>query len=729
VHRRTASHSVKVRPYGQREVNRRVLKIVSEISKSGGILAGGVIRTIHAYLKLRTFGAKLPCLLLIWISLVGGFSQVATAKDVASHYALVVGNGAYRAAHLATPAVDAAAVARQLKTQGYDVALLRDATGTQLRAATADFKHRLQRGQVGFFYYSGRFLTATGETHLLGTDFVAGAGEAASAVSVGSIVTSMATAGRRISNVVVLHLQGEGSPVSVAAPSNFSITTVHGDTVAQGAPALSSFAAAFLAELGTPDQRVETVFRNVRAALEESGRPIVRNVSSVGAEVTLAPSPGSWQNLAYATRGIRVSSADRRPAKPAGNAGTAEESRGIKIADSTPTFEFSPKFERDLWAIIKNSQNAADFEAYLDVFPKGAFAAEAKKRLTKLRADKAEKAPATPKAAAPPKAAEKIELIWKRYEAVKNLELRAEPDAKAKVVGSLERGKQILVVGRIAGRDWYKVNLKAGQFAYAARSLLRAPAAPAQKAPPRKAPVNTAESFQDCPECPEMVRIVAGQFKMGSTTGDRSERPVRSVRIAKSFAIGKYEVTVAQWQACVKSGGCTYSPSLGKAKPNDPVRKLSWSDVMRYVAWLRKKTGQRYRLPTEAEWEYAARAGSESLYWWGDRMAPGLADCKKCDPSWNRKLPQSVGRDKANPFGLHGVAGGVWEWTADCWHNNYASAPADGRAWDAADCRSRVLRGGSWRNDANYARAASRLKYDFDVRYSTNGFRVARELR
>ena len=653
------------------------------------------------------------------------------AMDAASHHALVVGNSTYGADRLATPAVDAAAVARHLKTQGYDVALLRNATGDQLRAATAAFKRRLKRGRIGLFYYAGRFLTTSGANYLLGTDFDTGAGEAvpAAAVPVGAIVTSMAAAGRQNSNVVVLDLQGEGGPVPVAAPANFLVATIHGGPAAKGGPALSSFAATFLAELGTSDQPVETVFRNVRSALGKrpNGHPIVRSASSLNAAVTLVPSARTRAKLAYATRGIRVTNADRRPAKPARDAGATAPSRGLKIADSSPAFEFSPKFEKDLWSIIKNSQNAADFEAYLDVFPKGLFAAEAKKRLSDLRGNAPKKTPR--KQAAPQEKAEKIELIWKRFEAVSSLKLRAKPDTKAKVVGTLDRGKEILVVGRVAGSDWYKVSLKAGKFAYAARTLLRNTPAAAQKSPPRKAPVAAADTFRDCPECPEMVRIAAGQFKMGSSTGDSSERPVRTVRILKPFAIGKYEITIAQWQACVKGGGCTYTPSLGKAKPNDPVRKLSWSDVKRYVGWLGKKTGQRYRLPTEAEWEYAARAGSNSLYWWGDRMAPGLADCKKCDPSWNRKLPQSVGRDKANPFGLHGVAGGVWEWTADCWHNNYAAAPSDGRAWDAADCRGRVLRGGSWRNDATYARAASRLRYDFDVRYSTNGFRVARDLR
>ena len=683
-----------------------------------------------AYPKLTSGWLKLSYALLCTLCLIAGASRAAMATDINSRHALVVGNDDYVTGRLVTPAVDTAAVAQHLKTQGFDVDLLHDATGDQLRAATAAFKRRLKGGRIGLFYYSGRFLTASGENYLLGTDFRMADAVPATAVSVGAIVTSMAAAGERASNVVVLDLKGAGGPVPAAAPANFLVATIHGAATAPVASALSPFAAAFLAELGTPDQPVESIFRNVQSALAKSpdGGPAFRSVSSLGASATLAPSRGPHANLAYATRGIRVSSADRRPAGSAGEVGTTGPGRGLKIADSSPKFEFSPKFEQDLWAIIKNSQNAADFEAYLDVFPKGIYAGEARKRLSELRGGNSKKAPAAAKATPPQQKAEKIELIWKRFEAVNALNLRAQPDTKAEIVGSLDRGKPILVVGRVAGSDWYKVSLSGGQFAYAETAALR-PRAAVQEAPPKKAPVAAADSFRDCPECPEMVRVAAGQFKMGSSAGDRTEKPVRTVRILKPFAIGKYEVTIAQWQACVKDGGCKYTPSLGKAKPNDPVRKLSWSDAMRYVAWLVKKTGQKYRLPTEAEWEYAARAGSDSRYWWGDRMAPGVADCKKCDPSWNRKLPQSVGRDKANPFGLHGVAGGVWEWTADCWHNNYASAPSDGRAWDAADCRGRVLRGGSWRNDANYARSSSRLKYDFDVRYSTNGFRVARELR
>jgi formylglycine-generating enzyme required for sulfatase activity len=215
---------------------------------------------------------------------------------------------------------------------------------------------------------------------------------------------------------------------------------------------------------------------------------------------------------------------------------------------------------------------------------------------------------------------------------------------------------------------------------------------------------------------------------MGSKSGDASEYPVRTVRIRRPFAIGKYEVTIGQWRDCVAMGGCKYNPKLRGTGSATPMHKLSWVDAIAYLEWLSKLTGYRYRLPSEAEWEFAARGGTVSQYWWGNEMTAGMADCKDCGSKWNYRVPANAGSDKANPFGLHGMSGGVWEWTADCWHKSFAGAPRDGGAWVVRHCRRRVLRGGGWRNDASYARSAARFRYDYNVRYTTNGFRVVREL-
>jgi formylglycine-generating enzyme required for sulfatase activity/class 3 adenylate cyclase len=223
------------------------------------------------------------------------------------------------------------------------------------------------------------------------------------------------------------------------------------------------------------------------------------------------------------------------------------------------------------------------------------------------------------------------------------------------------------------------------------------------------------------PKAPEMVPLPGGGFLMGSDE-DPSEKPIHPVTVAP-FSIAKYPVTVGEWKACVAAGAC---PVIAAGNDNAPMTNVSWDDAMQYVAWLDKSRGEPYRLPTETEWEYAARGGTETRYWWGNRIALGLADCKDCGGPYDARSPLPVGRFPPNPFGLYDMTGGVAEWVSDCWHNTYVGAPRDGSSWDEASCQQHVLRGGSWENDPGYLRAASRDFYDTSVRYMTHGFRVAR---
>ncbi len=270
--------------------------------------------------------------------------------------------------------------------------------------------------------------------------------------------------------------------------------------------------------------------------------------------------------------------------------------------------------------------------------------------------------------------------------------------------------------------------------------------------------------FQECDGCPIMVAVPGGKFIMGSPATERgrfdSEGPRHAVSL-RAFAIGKYDVTTEQFliflrqtgyqpKPCDPILGLTWqSPGRGRAYPPGPVEEprwpascLSWDDAQVYIRWLngrvRRLVSARdshngpYRLPTEAEWEYAARASTTTARWWGDGIGIGEANCNGCGSGWDGKLIAPVGTFGPNPFGLYDMLGNVWQWVDDCWHESYVGAPTDGSAWQSGDCSKRVVRGGSWSNVPIYIRSASRSKNEAaggDIDYSNYaGFRVARSL-
>jgi formylglycine-generating enzyme required for sulfatase activity len=282
------------------------------------------------------------------------------------------------------------------------------------------------------------------------------------------------------------------------------------------------------------------------------------------------------------------------------------------------------------------------------------------------------------------------------------------------------------------------------------------------------------DTFKDCNDCPEMVVMPAGSFVMGSSPADIAalaqqfgkddvfledlarERQQRKVTIARPFAVGKFEVTFAEWEACVTAGGCKYSPEdfmyqlLRLERGKHPVGEVSWDDITKeYLPWLSRKTGKSYRLLTEAEWEYAARAGSTTRFHFGDDETDlctygNVADLtvkeKKSGPDW--MLPTSqwtiancrdghaytapVGSFRANGFGLYDIYGNLWEWVQDC-RGRYAGAPVDGSAVPDVPGCLRMARGGSWVNDARHARSASWIVLSPAGR-GMAGFRLARTL-
>ncbi len=242
------------------------------------------------------------------------------------------------------------------------------------------------------------------------------------------------------------------------------------------------------------------------------------------------------------------------------------------------------------------------------------------------------------------------------------------------------------------------------------------------------------DTFRECAkDCPEMIVIPSGPFKMGSPPGEAGryddESPLREVKIARPFAVSKFDVTFAEWDACAAVGGCPHANDSGFGRDRRPVINVTWDEAKQYVAWLALMTGKPYRLLTEAEWEYAARAGTETAYPWGDEIGVNNANCNGgCGSQWDNRQTAPVGSFPANAFGLHEMHGNVWQWVEDCYHPSYEGAPSDGSAWLNKDCSRRIRRGGGWAYNPRILRSANRGADSPFNRSAFVGFRIARTL-
>ncbi len=260
------------------------------------------------------------------------------------------------------------------------------------------------------------------------------------------------------------------------------------------------------------------------------------------------------------------------------------------------------------------------------------------------------------------------------------------------------------------------------------------------------------EKFRDCDQCPVMMSLNVGEFTMGTPVSEPKsedrERPQHKVTISRPFAIGVFEITFDEWSACVAAKGCNnYIPddeNWGRGKR--PVVHVNWHDANAYVEWLRQVTGEDYRLPSEAEWEFAARGETTSAYSFGDdednlcRFA-NAADTSlhagddegylplNCNDEFGAETAP-VGSFKPNPYGLYDMHGNVWEWVADCWNESYAGAPVDGLVWAEGNCDQRVLRSASWVDARGGSlRSGHRGRIETSMRSNNLGFRVARTIK
>jgi formylglycine-generating enzyme required for sulfatase activity len=404
-----------------------------------------------------------------------------------------------------------------------------------------------------------------------------------------------------------------------------------------------------------------------------------------------------------------------------------EAARAREAGQTTDTGQ---TVEATYWASIKDGADPHDFESYLRRYPNGHFADVARRRVAELRpAPTPQPTPqprsvaAAPAPAAPPRAP---------------TERPARRSAKGNGNGLVIGGVALVALVALgAGAMMMNNGSGADSVAVAPQAAIAVepPAAPVETAAvvaPEPEPEPVAEDplpdasapapdFTDCDGCPRMVRLAAGSFQMGALASDSAanpwERPQRAVSV-QPFAISATEVTFAQWDACVADGGCrNYTPGdRGWGRDARPVMSVSWDDANAYAAWLSRKTGRDYRLPTEAEWEYAARGGAATVYVWGDRFDAAQAV---------RGQTQPAAAGAANGFGVFDVAGNVREWVEDCYVNTFANAPTDGAAVSAPGCRMRVVRGASWRSSPGEFRVSNRARLPSGTRDATIGFRVA----
>jgi len=476
----------------------------------------------------------------------------------------------------------------------------------------------------------------------------------------------------------------------------------------------------------------------IPAMIEEAERPIMfeltQSADLIGWEGDR--SDPRWKAFVDDARGVIGKPATPAPAAPSAAA----------VPDMTMELTF--------WTSIKDGEDAADFEAYLRRYPDGHYSDLARNRIAAIarKAASAAPAPAPPPPAPappppppppPPPVAKVVAPPPKPAASApprpQPAPARAPAPSPARTSGS---SVPLLIGGLIAivAAGYGVSQLLPGKPAEEARVEIPAEELPAQEiaavtppeapvidtAPPETPPVETTAATVPepappepvCEICPPLVSLPGGTFLMGSPVGESGREPIegpqREVTV-KPFSISKTEITVGQWRACIEGGGCNgYRNPLG-TDDTLPVAAISWKDAEAYAKWLSSETGKSWRLPTEAEWEYAARGGTTTPYWWGEKF-----DATKAP----RDKVREAGSLPENTFGLQGMLGNVSEWTQDCYVNGYTDAPTDGSAVTSGDCSRRVVRGGSVKSSPSAHRAANRARLSVSTRDRQYGFRV-----
>jgi formylglycine-generating enzyme required for sulfatase activity len=628
------------------------------------------------------------------------------AMSAQQRIALVIGNSAYANAPLANPVNDAQLISQALRQHGFDVIEKLDVGEREMGRAVKAFGERLKTAgsdAVGLFYYAGHGVQVGGINYLIPVDAAIEDEEDVpiEAVSADHILGIIEVSGNRL-NLMFLDAcrnnpflrtsrNARHGLAMMNAPAGIFIgyATAPGDVAKDGSGVNSPFTTAMAATMGQPGEPIESMFKRVRLSViaATEGEQTPWSASSLTGDFSFVP------GAAVVTPLLPIVPADQ-PTR--GMVRQAQEMLAALGYDPGP---IDGDMGRRTTAAVIAFQQSKDLPVdglVSDVLLQHLLGSDSP-------------APATDPSLA----------VWDR------------------IAGS----------NRAADFERFLAQYPNSPLARSARDRLAElrrvavvipPAAPEPETPSYRA----GETFQDCSACPEMMVVPAGDFQMGSTNADihqvaidggrrkrlTRELPRHHVSVEQAFAVGKYEVTFAEWDACVSAGGCRSPDDAGWGRDSRPVINVSWHDAQEYVRWLSHETGHEYRFLSEAEWEYAARAGTQTARYWGDEIGHNNANCERCGSRWDDEQTAPVGSFSLNGFGLHDMLGNVSEWTQDCWHRNYSGAPSHAVAWSGSSTCERVLRGGSWNVYPRYVRSAYRYKWTPGFYYNDIGFRVSRTL-
>jgi formylglycine-generating enzyme required for sulfatase activity len=580
--------------------------------------------------------------------------------------ALVIGNSAYQnVPALPNPTNDASDIAASLERLGFTVKKLANARFDEMRRALIDFGRQARGADMAVVYFAGHGMETGGENWLIPID-----AELSTDLDIDSETVGLRTVTRAVSNTTQLGLvildACRNNPFAAKMQRTSSTRSV--DRGLARIEPTDNVLVAYAAKDGT-------------TASDGNGK----NSPFTAALLNNLEMPGIEVRFLFASVRDEVMASTKREQQPFVYGSLSKQSIYLKAPlakadEAKPPITQPPAADPcaaagDHWRSVEAIGTLAAFEDHLTRFPNCVFAGLARARIDELKKKLAVVVrpvqPATPSTAAPKPA------------------VGVFPEAQGAAPLTSERERAL----------------------------------------------KPKDVFKECAKCPEMVVVPSGSFTMGSPAKEAQresdEGPQHTVTIAKPFAVGRFAVTFEEWDACVADGECRgYKPAdQGWGRDRRPVINVSWHDAKAYVEWLGKKTGKGYRLLTEAEWEYAARAGSATAYSWGDAIGKGNANCNGCGSQWDGKQTAQVGSFAANAFGLYDMHGNAWQWVEDCFYDSYTGSPSDGSAWgDDGYCRRRVLRGGSWSGNPNGLRAAFRGA-DFSVRGEyNNGFRLGRTL-